>query len=290
MTVGTRLPAGFAATSPALVVAGTHGSYNLQKGSAYLTPESGVNFNGGSGTGYLSSNPIDFATAFGHLRTLSTQWGAAAATGTASAGVTGGNNALVLTGSSASLNVFNLSTADAAALASGRHLGLSVPTGSVTIINVPGRDADHRRAGLAGQRVELEPGQRQQRQGRLRRSGLELPRRDRGHRQLRLGLPRHDPGARAPRSRSRRPATRSARSSPQSFASGYETHQNLFPGEACVPSPPSTPGTSDVTITKSASSATPHRRWRGHLHADGRPTSATPPRPASWSATSSPPT
>ena len=97
-----------------------------------------MNFNGGSGTGYLNSNPIDFATAFDQLRTLSTQWGAAAATGTVSAGVTGGNNALVLSGRDASLNVFNLSTADAAASASGRHLGLDVPAGAVTIINVPG--------------------------------------------------------------------------------------------------------------------------------------------------------
>ena len=45
----------------------------------------------------------------------------------------------------------------------------------------------------------------------------------------------------------------------QNFNSNFETHLNLFPSDACVPgtSTPPTPGTSDVTIAKSASTATP---------------------------------
>jgi choice-of-anchor A domain-containing protein/uncharacterized repeat protein (TIGR01451 family) len=256
MTVGTRLPSGYAATSPALVVAGTHGSYNLQKGSAYLSPKSGVNFNGGSGTGYLNSNPIDFATAFGQLRTLSTQWGAAAATGTISAGVTGGNNALVLSGSSASLNVFNLSTGDAAALASGRHLGLSVPAGSVTIINVPGATPTIGGQAWLGSGSSWSQANDNNIKGDYAGLVWNFPQAS----TVTVSYGSAFPGTILAPSAAVTIASAGhtiGQVVAQSFVSGYETHQNLFPGEACVPSPPSAPGTSDVTITKSASSATP---------------------------------
>src|SRR6478735_8223413 len=58
-TVGSHLPVSTPASTPTLVVVGSHGTYNLQRGSAYLNPQSGVNFNGGAGTGYLASNPVD---------------------------------------------------------------------------------------------------------------------------------------------------------------------------------------------------------------------------------------
>ena len=63
MTVGTRLTS--SKSDPTLVVAGTHGSFNLQKGSAYVVPQSGVNFNGGGS--YLDDSPIDFVAAFEDL-------------------------------------------------------------------------------------------------------------------------------------------------------------------------------------------------------------------------------
>ena len=135
MTVGTHLSAATPANYPALVVAGTHGTFNLQRGSAYVNPQTGVNFNGGAGTGYLPSNPIDFTAAFNDLKAKSTAWGAAASTGTVTTGVTGGNNATILTGTNADLNVFNLTQAD---LPSGRHIGIDIPAGSVALINVSG--------------------------------------------------------------------------------------------------------------------------------------------------------
>jgi choice-of-anchor A domain-containing protein/uncharacterized repeat protein (TIGR01451 family) len=256
MTVGTRLPSGFAATSPALVVAGAHGSYNLQKGSAYLSPKSGVNFNGGSGTGYLTTNPIDFATAFGQLRTLSTQWGAAAATGTVSAGVTGGNSALVLSGSSASLNVFNLSAGDAAALAGGRHLGLSVPAGSVTIINVPGATPTIGGQAWLGSGSSWSQANDNNIKGDYAGLVWNFPQASAVTVSYGSAFPGTilAPGAAVTIAAAGHTIGQVIA---QSFVSGFETHQNLFPGQACVPSPPSTPGTSDVTVTKSASSATP---------------------------------
>jgi choice-of-anchor A domain-containing protein/uncharacterized repeat protein (TIGR01451 family) len=257
MTLGTRLT-GTAASTPTLVVAGTHGSgYNLQYGSAYLVPKSGANFNGGSGTGYLNTNPIDFGTAFTELRALSTSWGAAAASGTVTAGVTGGNNALVLTGTSASLNVFNLSVSDVAAFASGKHLGLNVPSGATSIINVPGATPT-----IAGQ-AWLGSGSswNQAADGNIKGAYA--------------GLVWNFPDATAVTVSygSAFPGTILAPNAAvtiasaghtigqivaKSFSSGYETHLNNFPSSACVPSPPSTPGTSDVTVTKSASTATPH--------------------------------
>ncbi|KQW48798.1 hypothetical protein ASC77_08680 [Nocardioides sp. Root1257] len=257
MTLGTRLT-GFAASSPSLVIAGSHGSgYNLQYGSAYVAPKSGVNFNGGSGTGYLASNPIDFATAFTALRATSAAWGAAASTGTVTTGTTGGNAAIVLTGTSASLNVFNLSAGDAAALAGGKHLGLSVPSGATTIINVPGTSPT-----IAGQ-AWLGSGSswNQASDGNIKGAYA--------------GLVWNFPAATAVTVSygSAFPGTILAPNAAvtiasaghtigqvlaASFSSNYETHLNTFPSTACVPSPPSSPGTSDVTVTKSASVASPH--------------------------------
>ncbi|GAA4710432.1 choice-of-anchor A family protein [Nocardioides conyzicola] len=253
MTVGTRLTSG--SSDPTLVVAGTHGGFNLQKGSAYLSPASGVNFNGGGH--YLASNPVDFATAFAGLRALSTSWGAAAATGTVSAGTTGGNAALVLTGTSASLNVFTLSAGDAAALASGKHLGLNVPSGATTIINVPGATPT-----IAGQ-AWLGSGSSwsQAADGTIKGAYAGLVWNFPDATAVTVSYGAAFPGTiLAPNA-----AVTIASAGhtigqvlAKSFSSNYETHLNNFPSEACVPSPPSAPGTSDVTVTKSASTASPH--------------------------------
>ncbi|MEC9050846.1 MAG: choice-of-anchor A family protein [Actinomycetota bacterium] len=132
MTVGTRLTS--AASAPTLVIAGSHGQwFNLQKGSAYVVPPSGVNFNGGGS--YLASNPIDFAASFAYLEGLSDDLAASAATGTVAVGTAGGNQVLVLSGTNTDYNVFTIS---AAQLASQSGIGYDVPAGSQVLVNVTG--------------------------------------------------------------------------------------------------------------------------------------------------------
>lgn len=258
MTVGTRLPSSTAASAPTLVVAGTHGTYNLQRGSAYLSPKSGVNFNGGTGTGYLASNPIDFASAFTDLRATSASWAAATANGTVTTGTAGGNTALVLTGTDASLNVFNLTSAQVTALGSGTHVAYNVPSGSTVLVNVPGTSP------TIGGQMWLGSGSSAQQVndsntipayagivwnfaqatsvtisvGSAWAGTILAP-----NAALTIASAGHTIGQMIAKS----------------FSSGYETHQNLFPSTACVPgtTPPPPTGTSDVTITKTASSATP---------------------------------
>lgn len=250
MTVGTRLPSGFPASAAALVVAGSHGTYNLQRGSAYLSPKSGVSFNGGSGTGYLASSPIDFGSAFTRLRTLSAAWGAATATGTVSAGTAGGNAALVLTGSSPSLNVFQLTAGQVAQLGAGTHVRYDVPAGSTTIVNVPGAAVTLRGQMWVG-------GDQANDNSMAAYPGIvwNFPEA--------TSLTLHYGSAWGGHLLAPSAAVTVASVGhtigqviARSFASGYETHQLLFPSSACVPSPPSAPGTSDVAISKSASSAT----------------------------------
>jgi choice-of-anchor A domain-containing protein/uncharacterized repeat protein (TIGR01451 family) len=134
MTVGTRLTGG--TNDPTLVVAGTHGQYfNLGKGSAYLNPASGVNFNGGGH--FLASNPIDFAAAFTDLRAKSSAWAATPATGTvdAYAAPFAGQTLLRFTGSDPHLNVFSVTPAQIAAT---NGIAIDVPLGSTALINVSG--------------------------------------------------------------------------------------------------------------------------------------------------------
>lgn len=257
MTVGTHLPVSTPASTPTLVVAGSHGSFNLQRGSAYVSPQNGVNFNGGAGTGYLGSNPVGFASAFADLRDLSDTWGAAAATGTVTSGLTGGNQALILTGTSPTLNVFDLTAGQAADLAAGKHVGYDVPGSAVTIINVPGGSVS-----IAGQAwVRIGGSWNQVQDGNIKNAfngiiwnfpaatsvTLNYGSAWAGH----LLAPRaavavvgggHNIG----------------QVIAKSFSSNLETHFNLFPSTACVPGPPSTPGDSDVRITKTASVSNPN--------------------------------
>ncbi|WP_028636344.1 choice-of-anchor A family protein [Nocardioides sp. URHA0032] len=255
MTVGTRLASAFPAGSAALVIAGSHGSYNLQKGSAYVTPQSGVNFNGGAGAGYLASNPVDFGTAFSQLRALSTAWGAATATGTVTNGTAGGNPALVLTGTDSSLNVFDLTPAQAADLAAGKHVGYHVPGSATTIINVPGTSVS-----LAGQMWDVSAGASQVNDTVMASyPGIIWNFPDATTLTMSYGSAwgGHILAPNAAFTVSSVGHT-IGQVIAKSFASGFETHQNLLPSSSCVPTPPPTPGTPDVTITKSASTATPH--------------------------------
>lgn len=131
MTVGTRLSLG--AHEATLVVGGTHGTFNLQKGSAYVTPATGVNFNGGGH--YLATNPIDVTAAFADLRTRSAGWATAPATGTAALETVGGQSVLVLSGSDPTLNVFSVTPAQ---LVSGSGVAYDVPNGAGILVNVSG--------------------------------------------------------------------------------------------------------------------------------------------------------
>jgi choice-of-anchor A domain-containing protein/uncharacterized repeat protein (TIGR01451 family) len=258
MTVGTRLPASTAAGYPALVVAGTHGSFNLQKGSAYLNPKTGVNFNGGAGTGYLNSNPLDFTAAFNDVKTKSTAWGATASTGTVTTGVTGGNTATILSGTNADLNVFNLTQAD---LPSGRHIGLDIPAGSVALINVAGNSIT-----LSGQMwLKIGGGWNQVNDTNMANypgvlwnfptatsitmnfgsawgGSILAP-----NANLQISSVGHTIG----------------QIITAQFSSNYETHQNLFPSHPCLPGGGGGGGGdhADVQITKSASKANPKGGW-----------------------------
>jgi choice-of-anchor A domain-containing protein/uncharacterized repeat protein (TIGR01451 family) len=257
MTVGTRLPSGFAAGSPALVVGGSHGTYNLQKGSAYLTPATGVNFNGGSGTGYLGSNPVDFATAFTQLRGLSAAWGAASANGAVTTGTAGGNAALILTGTDTALNVFTLTTGQAADLTAGKHLALDVPSGATTIINVPGTTPS-----IAGQAWRGSgPGASQLNDTIVMSSFAGLVWNFPSATAVTIGYGSAFPGTILAPNAALTIASAGhtiGQVIAKSFSSNFETHQSLFPTSACVPGPPPTPAFSDVTISKSASAGTTH--------------------------------
>ena len=134
MTVAKNITT--ATSAPTLVVAGTHGQwFNLQSGSAYVVPKSGVNFNGGGS--YLAANPVDFPAAFASLRALSDELAAAPATGTVATGTAGGNTVWVLTGTSTTRNVFTL-TAAQLAQSGVNGVGLDVPTGSTVVVNLVG--------------------------------------------------------------------------------------------------------------------------------------------------------
>ncbi|MBB6628783.1 choice-of-anchor A family protein [Nocardioides sp. KIGAM211] len=254
MTVGTRLTS--AAGTATLVVAGTHGQYfNLQKGSAYVSPKSGVNFNGG-GT-YLASNPVDFAAAFTDLRSRSTAWGSAAATGTAAPGTAGGNTVLVLTGTDPTLNVFSLTPAQ---LTSANGIGYDVPAGSGVLVNVSGSAVT-----LQGQVWIKQGGTYYQANDSVMESwpgilwnfptattvtmsvgsawgGTILA----PNAALTIASVGHTIGQMVAKT----------------FSSNYETHQRLYPSSACLPptttTPPPSANRSDVRVVKTASSPAVH--------------------------------
>jgi choice-of-anchor A domain-containing protein/uncharacterized repeat protein (TIGR01451 family) len=254
MTVGTRLPTGFPAGSAALVVAGTHGSYNLQRGSAYLSPKSGVNFNGGAGTGYLDSDPVDFGAAFTDLRARSTAWASATTNGTVVDGVTGGNPAYVLTGTDPQLNVFTMT---AAQLGSGKHLGYDVPAGSAILVNVLDTAVT-----ITGQMWVKQAGSFQQANDTVMASWPGVLWNFPNATSVAINLGSAWGGSvlapKAALSVGAGTGHTIGQLIARSLTSDRETHQRLFPDSACLPptGPPS--GPSDVKITKSASTSSPH--------------------------------
>lgn len=253
MTVGTRIPTGTPSSTPTLVVAGSHGTYNLQRGSAFLDPQSGVNFNGGPGAGYLPSDPIDFAAAFAELRLTSTAWGSAAATGTAADGVAGGNTVLVLTGTNTDLNVFDLTAAQL-----GHGIAYDVPAGSNILVNVSGTSVT-----VEGQMWVKEGGSFSQANDAVMENwpGVLWNFPDATSVAINLGSA-WGGSILAPNAAltiGGGTGHTIGQMIAKTFVSARETHQRLYPSEACVPTPPTTPpGPSDVTITKTASVASPH--------------------------------
>jgi choice-of-anchor A domain-containing protein/uncharacterized repeat protein (TIGR01451 family) len=260
-TVGTHLPVATPTTAATLVVVGSHGTYNLQRGSAYLNPQTGVNFNGGGG--YLASNPVGFAAAFTDLEAKSAAWGAAAATGTVTLVTTnplpGGQNTLVLSGSNPSLNVFTL---PAASLGS-HQVGIDVPQGSTVLVNVTGAAPAFNNNLLIKQGASWD-----QASDNVVKPGW--------------GTPAGWPGIlwNFPTATSVSINSGSAFAGTvlapladvtvgsaghtigqmiaKSFTSSKETHFNLFPSEPCLPPPPPGPSQPDVTITKTASNPNPN--------------------------------
>ena len=253
MTVGTRLPSGFPAGSAAIVVAGTHGTYNLQRGSAYVSPKSGVNFNGGAGTGYLASNPIDFAAAFTDLRSRSMTWGAATANGTVVPGTTGGNAANVLTGTDPTLNVFTMT---AAQLGSGKHIGIDVPAGSTVLVNVPDTTVS-----ITGQMWVKTGGSFQQANDDLMASWPGVLWNFPNATSVTMNVGSAWGGSiLAPNASLNIAAVGHTigQMIAKSFSSNFETHQRLFPDSVCLPTAPPPSGPADVKVTKTASTSTPH--------------------------------
>lgn len=262
-TVGSHLPVSTPASTPTLVVAGSHGTFNLQRGSAYVNPQSGVNFNGGGS--YLGSNPVGFGPAFTYLRSKSADWATAAQTGTVttvtSNPLPGGQVTLVLAGSNADLNVFNINAADLGS----KQVGLDVPQGSTVLINVSGaapafqnnlliKNQGNGNWDQASDSV-VKPGQQtpagwpgilwnfpqatsvQINSGSAFAGTVLAP-----DAAVTVGSAGHTIGQMIAKS----------------FSSTKETHFNLFPSSTCLPGPPPPQGDSDVKITKTASDPNPH--------------------------------
>jgi choice-of-anchor A domain-containing protein/uncharacterized repeat protein (TIGR01451 family) len=256
MPVGSSLPEGTPASTPTLVVAGSSGSFNQQKGSSFLGDYAPgkVNFNGGGSE--LASNPVDFASSFSDLRARSTTWGAATASGTVTAGVVSGSQpAWILSGSDAQLNVFTMT---AGQLAQGKRIVYDFPASSVVLINVldsgpvniTGNDLWVVVSGNAQQTAD---GNKAAFKGVL----WNLP----NATSLTLSTGGAFGGSiLAPNAAVTvaGPAHTIGQLVAKSFTSGVETHPNDFPDNPCLPptGPPS--GPADVKITKTASVSDPH--------------------------------
>lgn len=257
MPVGSHL-VGVDPEDPTLVIAGSHGStFQLKVGSAYVNPQSGVDFQDPSpAADYLATNPIDFADAFDDLRALSSSWGGEPANGTVANGVTGGNAALVFTGTNPSLNIFNLTPAQVSELAGGKHVGYDVPAGATTIINVPGTSVTIGGQAWIGSGSSWQQVQDNNIKGHYNGLLWNFP--DATSLTLNYG------SAWAGHILAPKAALNVVGGGhnigqviAKSFSSNLETHYNLFWSQACVPGDPP-PSDSDVTITKTASDPTPH--------------------------------
>lgn len=257
MPVGISLPSSTPPSTPTLVVAGAHGPFNLQVGSAWLNPQTGVNFNGPGGSPrWLPSNPVNFVTAFSDLRARSTALGAAAATGTVTAGtVSGSQPAWILSGTDPQLNVFSMTGAQ---LTQNKRIVYDFPAGSVAIINV----LDTGSVSITGNDLWVMVGGNAQQTADGNKSAFKgvlwnLPNA--------TGLTLTTGGAFGGSVLAPNAAVTVAGPShtigqmiAKSFTSGVETHPNDFPETPCLPPTDPTPGDPDVRITKSASVAELH--------------------------------
>jgi len=251
MTIGSDLTV--AKTVPTLVVAGTHGQwFNLNKGSAYVVPKSGVNHN--SGGGYLATNPIDFPAAFTQLRAASAQWGAAAATGTLVEQSDVVNRIIVLRGADPRLNVFTLTQAE---LSAAKTIAYDVPTGAAVLVNVRGA------AVSITSKMTLTPGGAQPTTAGVRARGpfiwnfpdatsvsFDVGSDFGGH----VIAPRADVTVQL--------GVLVGQVVAKSFRSPNETHVAFLPATVCLPGPttptvPTEPDRSDVTVAKAVSAASP---------------------------------
>lgn len=258
MTIGSDLTVD--KSTPTLVVAGSHGEwFNLNKGSAYVVPKSGVNHN--SGGSYLTTNPIDFTSAFTHLRAVSTQWGAAAATGTLVEQSDVVNRIIVLRGTDPKLNVFTLTQTE---LSAAKTIAYDVPTASTVLVNVRGT------APSITSKMTLTPGGAQPTTAGVRARGpfiWNFP--DATSLTFNVGsdfgghviAPRADVTVQL--------GVIVGQVVAKSFRSPNETHVAFLPATVCLPGTPSTPtdptepevpaepARSDVTITKTVSASAP---------------------------------
>lgn len=255
MTVGTHL--NVPSSYPALVVAGTGGSFNLQKGSAYVGNLTGyINFNGG-GT-RLATNPIDFSAAFADLRSRADRWVTATPNGTAEvvdSGATGthlGGNVLWLQGTDPQLNVFSVTPAQ---LRDIRAVMIRVPTTATILINVAGA-ADVQIDG----EVRYWNGSTYQQasdgmSSYVRRTLWNIP--NAGTVKL-YGGAAFGGSILAPRSHVH--AVSIGHNLGQviaaSFQSNFETHQHLLYDDVCLPGDETPEQDADVAIVKTASKAT----------------------------------
>lgn len=259
--VGFKLdPATFPASKPALVVGGTNtANVHLHVGSAYVQTKTGtVEFQGGAGTGYLSTNPIDFTDAFSQLRATSTTWGGATPTGTVQQTGDSANHRLLLTGTNSDLNVFTITSGDVQWAQAA--IRLDVPAGATTIINVTGTTVAF---GGSTQKIEVPDG--------AGWAGL-----DDGNYAPYTGLVWNFPDATsltldnggafagailAPRAAitvGNNVGHNTGQVIAKSFDSDRETHLPLFQSQSCVPGTPPTTTPADVRITKTASAPSPH--------------------------------
>jgi choice-of-anchor A domain-containing protein/uncharacterized repeat protein (TIGR01451 family) len=249
---------GASPTDTTLVVAGAHGNLTLERGSAYVLGSTGVDFHNPSTPRYLGASPYNFATSFSYLRDLSTSWAAATPNGTAGPGVVSGSQlAFKLSGSNPDLNVITLTPSQVSqlnAIATGDNILYDVPAGSTTIINVPGVAASS-----IGGHLWTGPSSQANDSSMASYNGIIWNFPDATSLSVHAGSDwiGHILAPKAAISVAS-VGHMTGQVIAKSFTSQYETHLGYFPSSACVPGPPSTPGTSDVTVTKSASTATPH--------------------------------
>ncbi|MCR6032404.1 choice-of-anchor A family protein [Nocardioides sp. zg-579] len=256
MPVGGWLQGRLPKTAPALVVAGRAGSFSLNAGSAWVgpgqAPSHKIDFN--SGGGLLPQNPVDFVAGFAHLRALSTSLGAAADTGAVVEQSDVQNRILVLRGDDPRLNVVSLPQA---LLSTAKTITYDVPAGSALVVNVRGTTV------TTPEEVKnnLTPGVQPSTAGVQARGPVIWNFPEATSVAFRFGS---DLGGHvlAPRAAVHARNVIIGQVVAASFESHNETHVAFLPARVCLPGTPTAPPVQpparpDVTVTKTASTATP---------------------------------